>query len=103
LVALAKRRTSSAKNRWDRGGPFFESLTGFQRPSSIFFIIMCDKYSMHNTKRYGDKGSPFLSPLVGVKLGRRRPFHKIDREELVTQNIINFIDAGGKPLLIKHE
>jgi hypothetical protein len=39
LVALAKRRTSSAKKRCERGGPFRESLTGFQSPSSIFLII----------------------------------------------------------------
>jgi hypothetical protein len=64
----------------------------------MLLIIVRDSSSIHKTKRYDERGSPCLRPLVGVKLGRRRPFHKIDNDELETQYIINFIVIGGKPL-----
>jgi hypothetical protein len=69
--AFENNKTSSAKNKWERRGPFLDKLTGFQTLLSTACKIACDRLSMHMTNRYGDRGSPCLRPLVGENEGRR--------------------------------
>jgi hypothetical protein len=56
--AFENSRTSSAKNKWDRRGPFLAMVTGFHTLSYTAFKIALDSLSMHMTNKYGERGSP---------------------------------------------
>lgn len=96
LLALVKRRTSSANRRWDKG-PEFVMCIGSQFHWRTALLIAIDNFSMQRMKRYGESGSPCRRPCVGLKLGNLFPFHKIEKVDKETQCIINLMVMLGKP------
>lgn len=53
--------------------------------------------SMQMTNKYGEKGFPFWSPLVGLKLGSQMSFHTSKKKKEVTQHMISLMMMAGKP------
>ena len=72
------RTVSSANCKWDMMGPFLQAAIPAQRCFSVAFFIKRFKTSTTNTKRKGDKGSPWRRPLRSLKGFVGVPFNKID-------------------------
>jgi hypothetical protein len=58
-----------------------------------------ESMSAHKIKRYGDKGSPCLMPLWGLKLGDGVPLTRTKKETVVTQLIILLTSLLGKLII----
>ena len=60
-----KNMVSSAKRRWFIGGQARATFTPPKAPLSCAWLQSPDSTSVHRMKRYGERGSPGLSPRVG--------------------------------------
>ena len=76
LVASPNRIKSSAKKRLNRAGPPRLTHTSVQRPCPTQSSIRYPRHSMHRANKYGDKGSPYCTPLDGLKNLVFSPFHR---------------------------
>jgi hypothetical protein len=74
LLALIKRRTSSANKRCEMPGPFLETWIGCHTLSDTFLLIKQDSFFIFRTNKYGKSGSPCRSPWFGEKEGNFEPF-----------------------------
>lgn len=72
-LIFAAKIISSAKNKCDCEGPFGDIGIGCQAWWSAAVLIWRDSISRHSMKRYGDRGSPWRIPLVGLKYSVRLP------------------------------
>ena len=80
-VASPKSNKSSAKNNREIGGPTQLAIIGFQAPPIMVSSIIWLRFSMQSTKKYGDNGSPCLTPRVGVNASIFSPLHNILKDE----------------------
>ena len=71
MLTFTNKIRSFTKNRWDMPTFPWEALRGVQVPL-VHFLIRCPRSSMQRMSMYGDRGSPFLIPLEGVK-GSKAP------------------------------
>lgn len=67
LPALVKIRQSSANSRWEIEGEPFPKLTPVINFLSFASFNTLERASMQKINRYGESGSPWRSPLVGLK------------------------------------
>ena len=75
-LALVKRKISSAKNKCERRTLALK----FIRWISLSWTTssnLIDNHSKQRINRYGDRGSPCLTPRLGTTSRRGAPFHKI--------------------------
>ena len=86
LEASVHKRRSSAKNRCEKEGPLLETLMAFQLLLSHASRILRLKYSIQIMNRKGERGSPCLMPLEGLKLSNWPPFTRIEKEEVDTHS-----------------
>jgi hypothetical protein len=61
-------RESSAKKICKTGGAFLHTLTPSTPPTYSSYSRRLDKPSAHRGNKYGERGSPFRRPLVGVNI-----------------------------------
>ena len=66
IVAWQNKRLSSAKRRWETQTPCWLDLIPFSTPASPAFLNSADSPFAHSKKRYEERGSPCLIPMVGV-------------------------------------
>jgi len=96
LLALIKRRTSSAKRRWDNWGPLLLIWMGSEFLWLTALLMVIESFSIHKMKRYGESGSPWRWPWVGLNCGNLLPFHKTEKVGEDTQCMIIFMVMSGK-------
>ena len=65
IVAWQKMKLSSANNRWEMHTLFVHDRMPCNYCLSVAFLIRKKRYSTHNRKRYGERGSPCLIPRDG--------------------------------------
>lgn len=95
LVTFANRMKSSAKNKWEILIFPRDALRGHHKSWEHFSSIRHHKYSIHMINRYGDKWSPCLMPLEGLKDSRAHPFTNTDKDEVEIQLMINYMMLYG--------
>lgn len=59
--------------------------------------MLRESFSLNNTNKYGDRGSPCLSPLEGLNQLVKEPFYSTDMLDALTEDIIRDVDCPGKP------
>jgi hypothetical protein len=59
-------------------GQDLRAFTSNQDPELTLSSIMPESLSMHKTNRYGDRGSPCLTPLAGEKKSEASPLIKTE-------------------------
>lgn len=75
-LALVNRKISYAKNKCDiRSWPL--NPIRWMSLSQIAFSNRMERRSKQRIERYGDKGSPWRTPLLWITSGRGAPFHFI--------------------------
>ena len=93
---LATRIISSAKNRYEKPGPFLETFTGFHNLSSREDWIKKSRNSIQIMNKYGEIGSLCVKPLDGLNDLIFPPLKRIEIFEEVIQHRINMIRWLGK-------
>ena len=81
---LKKKKESYANNRYDRGWAALPILMPFRCFSLSCLSRAQDKMLAHIRKRYGERGSPYLRPLLGLKTLLGVPFIRILNETVWT-------------------
>jgi hypothetical protein len=66
-VALPKIRRSSVKRRWCMVGEFLEIFSPLMLPINFSLNNSLERTSKPKIKRKEERGSPYLSPLLGEK------------------------------------
>lgn len=69
----------------------------FRVLSSIAAEILLLRPSTIRMKRKGDKGSPFLIPLEGLKVGEGAPLTRIETKDEETNDRIHWVQVGWNP------
>ena len=92
LLALAKSMRSSAKKRWEMPKLCFEAFRGVH---SSLLQLSLSRYSIHRINKYGERGSPWRKPLVGIKGVSLPPLRRIEIEAVETQLIMSLINSSG--------
>ena len=93
-LALVKRNISFAKNKCDIWICPLNTI-GWIMLSLIASSNRMERRSKHKIKRYGDKGSPWRTPLLGITSGSVHPFHWKEHRVEEIMFIISVINVGG--------
>ena len=88
---------SFANCRWVIGAKSLANLIPLILLEAASLSISFDSTSNARTKRKGERGSPCLSPLCGLKCPNGLPWIKIEKEVVVTHCITHWIQIWGKP------
>ena len=97
LEAFENNTMSSAYITWEMVGPLMLDLM----PAILFWLrsyfINLDSTSCPKMKRYDDNGSPFLSPLLGLKQSNLPPFTITLKDAEDTQAMIQLVKISLNP------
>ena len=96
-LAFIKINESSVKRRFVTGGASLQTLTPDMFPFSSACESKAFNPSVHNKKRYGDSGSPYLNPLVGLNLSPSSSLILTLYSTIETHCIIKLIHSRRKP------
>ena len=97
LVARQKSKLSSAKNMCETFGLALQIETPWIEPTCSACCISKCKPFVHKRNRYGDRGSPWRSPLLGEKWLWGSPFTNTENETDRMQELIREIHLSAKP------
>ena len=97
LQALENKTTSSAYITWVMVGPLILVLMLETFFSLSSWSIILDNTSCPKIKRYGESGSPCLSPLLGLKLSDLPPFTITSKDTDETQAMIQLVKVSLNP------
>ena len=87
FVALQNSTLPSAKNKWETLGPFLQIATPQICPSISTWWIKLYNPIAHNKNKYGDRGSPWRSPLVGFILPTGCPLRRTEFKAWITTTV----------------
>ena len=97
LEALVNKMMSSAYITCEIVGPLMLDFI----PAIFFSLRSCsislDSTSWHKINRYGESGSPCLSPLLGLKHSNLPPLTTTSKETEETQAMIHLVKVSLKP------
>ena len=97
LEALVNKMMSSAYITWEIIGPLMLDFI----PTIFFSLRSCsinlDNTSWYKINRYGESGSPCLSPLLGLKYSDLPPLITTSKETEETQAMIHLMKVSLKP------
>jgi len=77
------------------------SLRPWIFPSALVDLIALPSPSTMRIKRKGERGSPYLRPLVGLKGLDGEPFNRIEKIEVVTRAITHLTQLWSNPYAIR--
>ena len=95
--AFTKNMVSSANKKWLSRGLPRATLIPFKEPSSCALLQRPDRTSLHIIKMYGERGSPWRIPLVGLTLPLGELLMRKEYETEDTHCMIRFTHVGWKP------
>ena len=93
---------SFANCRWVIGAKSLANLNPLILLESASLSISFDSTSNARTKRKGERGSPCLSPLCGLKCPNELPLIKIEKEVVVCQGVYIYMIMIVKGVIIQY-
>ena len=67
-------------------------------PEAIEMSMEIDQNSIASTKRYGDRGSPFLMPLLLSNFPVGEPLNMTKKEAIDIHSLIQLVHLDEKPM-----